>query len=207
MHNLDEWLKRRTQRTDISGSLVHLTKPSDKLNVWDILMQVLESECLIGSTTESGFICGSTPAVCLQDIPLYSAAQNVYYEQNLRKQTNSSKIRYLGVGVVFKKPDVFLKGGRPVIYEKIKVAKSILPRDEWWRIVNLDLSNSSQFIDWTHEREWRVPNNLTFNLSEISVVVPSGEAYKCFVQKCKAYTQKDILSEIRSIINLGDLFY
>jgi hypothetical protein len=207
MPNLDEWLKRRTQRTDISGSLVHLTKSSDKLNVWDVLMQVLENEYLIGSTTASGFICGNTPAVCLQDIPLYSVAQNVYYEQNLRKQTNSPKIRYLGVGLVFKKPDVFLKGGRPVIYEKTEIAKSILPREEWWRIVNLDLSNNSQFIDWTHEREWRVPNKLTFNLSEISVVVPSEIAYKSFIQRCKAYTQKDILSEIRSIINLGDLFY
>ena len=49
--------------------------------------------------------------------------------------------------------------GRPVIYDKTISAKKYLPENEWWRIVNLDLSDEDRFIDWTHEREWRVPND------------------------------------------------
>ena len=38
--------------------------------------------------------------------------------------------------------------------------KSILPSDEYWRIVNYDLSDNKYMVDWTHEWEWRVPGDV-----------------------------------------------
>ncbi len=65
---------------------------------------------------------------------------------------------------MFDKTYIYKKGGRPVIYDKTEEAKKYLTEDKWWRIVNLDLSDSNNIIDWTHEREWRVLNELTFEL-------------------------------------------
>jgi len=156
------FLKRREYRVDITAGLYHLTKPQGNLDSVDVLMKILLEKKLIGSTTNGGYICGQTPAVCFQDIPLYSVAQNVYYEQELQNQ-HGAKIRYEGTGLAFGKFFIYKNGGRPVVYDKLDDAKRYLPADQWWRIVNLDLA-SDKLIDWTHEREWRVPGNLTFEL-------------------------------------------
>lgn len=53
---------------------------------------------------------------------------------------------------------MYKKGGRPVIYDQTIEAKKYLPESQHWRIVNFDLSNDDRLVDWTHEREWRVPD-------------------------------------------------
>ncbi|GAA0122233.1 hypothetical protein UT300018_15490 [Clostridium faecium] len=208
--NFKDWRKRIAERNDITGQLAHLTKPSGiedtKMNALDVLIKILNDECIEGSTTESGFICGNRRAVCLQDAPLYSLAQNIYYEQKLKGDGKSKKIRYLGFGLSFSKPYVYKNNGRPVIYDRTEDAKKYLPENEWWRIVNLDLTDDDNFIDWTHEREWRVPDKFKFDLSEVSVLVPNENAYKKFLDECKN-NDKDILDKVKSVINLGTLFY
>lgn len=203
------WVKRIKTRSDFSMRLIHLTKESEidgiKYDAMDILIKILKEKCLIGSTTESGFICGSRQAVCFQDAPLYSVSQNIEYEKSLRKNGESNKIRYRGYGLLFEKTYIYQKGGRPVIYDKTTDAKSYLPKDQWWRIVNLDLSNDNNIIDWMHEREWRVPDNLEFELSKLAVIVPSHKKYKEFIERCREIKDVDILLEIKSIINLGAL--
>ena len=49
---------------------------------------------------------------------------------------------------------------RPVIYDDPNIAKQYLKSNEYWRIVNLNLSNDNNFIDWSHEREWRLDGSL-----------------------------------------------
>lgn len=107
---------------------------------------------------------------------------------------------------MFTKPYIYKKGGRPVIYDKTVEAKKYLPRDQWWRIVNYDLSDENNIIDWTHEREWRVAGDLEFELSDISVVVPNDRAFKIIIKECNK-VGIDLINEVKSIINLGDLFY
>lgn len=207
---IKDWKKRIAERSDITGNLVHLTKPfiseDIKIDSLDVLIKILSDKCIQGSTTESGFICGKRKAVCFQDTPLYSLSQNIYYEQKLRKEDEERKMRYMGFGLLFDKPNVYKKNGRPVIYDRTEEAKKYLPESEWWRIVNLDLSDNDRVIDWTHEREWRVPDQFRFELSEVVVLVPNSTIYKKFIEKCDK-SDKDIMNKIKSVINLGVLFY
>lgn len=202
--NKDEWKKRIAERNDMTTYLAHLTKPSeDGTSVQKVLLKILKDKKLEGSG-EKGFIVGNMKAVCLQESPLYSLTQNIYYEQKLRKGEKTKKIRYLGFGLLFEKSFVFRNNGRPVIYDKTQEAKDYLPSNQWWRIVNLDLGNDDIIIDWTHEREWRVPNELKFELKDISVLVPNKNAYKYMIKICKK-EGIDLINEVRGIINLQDL--
>ena len=171
----------------------------------DILIKILKEKTIIGSTTESGFICGDTPAVCFQDSPLYHLTQNIYYEQKMRQAKEYEKIRYLGIGLMFMKTYVFKKGGRPVIYEQTDVAKKILPKSEYWRIVNYDLNDYNKIIDWTHEREWRIKNNFEFELKDVTVVLPNPKDVKTFSNKYIKAFKSSPIDDLNGVIALRHL--
>lgn len=210
-YKIKHWTKRIGSRSDLSSQVIHLTRSSEgdegKVGPVDVLYKIL-SECRIsGSTTAKGFICGDIPATCFQDAPVYSVCQNINAEEQYREAVDDARIRYVGVGVMFPKPYVFERGGRPVIYEQVEKAKEILPEDEWWRIVRLDLNDPENIIDWTHEREWRVPGGFEFDLSEATIVLPSKVGYDRFLKLCTEDDNSDILNEIKGIVNLGAVFY
>lgn len=208
--DLKEWKKRIAERSDITSHLIHLTKPYDngkiKMKTHEVLIKILKEKKLKGSTTQSGFIVGSKNAVCFQESPLYSLTQNIYFEQKLREQEKLKKIRYVGYGLLFEKTFIYANKGRPVIYDSTEEGKKYLSKDQWWRIVNLNLSDEEKIIDWMHEREWRVPGELKFELSDVSIIVPNKKAFKNIVNECKK-EGIDLINDARSIINLGDLFY
>ncbi|MUG96352.1 DUF2971 domain-containing protein [Scytonema sp. UIC 10036] len=210
-YSLDNWTNRIASRSDLTGHLIHLTRASDiggkTLDSVEILIKILLEECLLGSSTKSGFICGDRKAVCFQDTPLYQLAQNIYSEQEYRKKNSQAKLRYVGTGLMFQKPYIYGKGGRPVIYDKTEEAKSYLPPHEWWRIVKLELNDNSNIIDWTHEREWRVPDDLKFELKEVIVILPNTNAYKKFITKCRLIDTVDLLTVIRGIVTLNAVFF
>ncbi len=207
-YTIENWKERIAKRSDITSGLVHLTRPKGGKSTLEVLLSILKDRRLIGSTTESGFIVGNTPAVCFQEAPLYSVAQNIYTEQEYRKENPSAKIRYYGCGIQVTKSDAFNAGGRPVIYEKTSVAKNILPESEYWRIVNFDLSNDDSVIDWTHEREWRVPHDFDFELSDIMVLLPNTKLYREFLSLCRSNEElSHIPTEIKGIIHMGSMFF
>lgn len=80
---IKDWKARIAERNDITRNLIHLTKPKqdngNKIDAYDVLLKILRERKLIGSTTE-GYIIGDRKAVCLQESPIYSLSQNVYYE-------------------------------------------------------------------------------------------------------------------------------
>jgi hypothetical protein len=200
------WRNRLAERSDLTTRLVHLTRAADGKHPVQVLVDILVSGSLRGSTTQSGFIVGDTPAVCLQDAPLTAVAQNLLWEQKSRTGTNSTAPpRYSPAGLVFSKTFVFCKGGRPVIYDKTDDAKNYLPATEHWRIVALDLSNSQGIIDWTHEREWRVPRCLDFELGDVTVLVNGSAGYREFVTLARAVNGVDILGSIAGIVTLSSV--
>jgi hypothetical protein len=206
-YSFDDLKARIAQRSDITLSLVHLTRDQEKLSGIDVLIKILTEQKLCGSDTSSGFIVGKTRAVCFQEAPIYSLAQNIYTEQVYRKANKNAKVRYLGFGISISKDVVYRKGGRPVIYDKTQIAKSYLPESEWWRIVNFDLSDAKAIIDWSHEREWRVPGDFEFSLSEVTILLPNAKAYQSFVKKCKDLGKEEILKSSQGIVQLGAVFY
>ncbi|WP_339267710.1 DUF2971 domain-containing protein [Paenibacillus sp. FSL W8-0187] len=184
-------------RSDMSTYVFHLTKKTKTMSASEVLLKILNDKKLIGSTTDSGFIVGDSPAVCFQDVPVHALCQNTLYEQNYREDLGG-KIRYQPVGIGFKKKTIFHKGGRPVIYESSIKAKKFLPEEEWWRIVDFHLGNAENITDWTHEREWRVKGDMTFKLSDVVVLLSKGTSYKRFMKNANS----QLLEEIDGIVVL-----
>lgn len=201
-----DWMKRISERTDISSQLVHLTRETEELSSIEVLYKIISEGKLTGSSTKSGFICGSTPAVCFQDTPLVSICQNVYYEQKYNRANKIEKHRYKAVGLSIAKDYAYHKKARPVVYDKTEAAKKYLPKDEWWRIVNFDLSNKDAFIDWTHEREWRAPGNFEFEINHLTLLFVNQKAYKAFFELCEK-ENTDFLSQVNGIVVMSNLLY
>lgn len=200
------WTKRFKYRVDLSSRVTHLTKGGTDDEAFDNLINILKERRIRGSNTSSSFINGKIPAVCLQEAPLIAIAENLQYEEKLRKEENH-KIRYLGFGIRFQKHFIYQKNGRPVIYDDTNQAKEYLPESEWWRIVRLDLSDKKHIIDWTHEREWRVPEELLFDYSQCEIIVPSSKYYRKFVEYCLKNNREDILLKIRGIVVMSSVYY
>lgn len=210
-----EWKNRISKRSDITGMLTHLTKPIQKnlegLNDSEInklsidnLISILKDKKINGSTTSQGFIIGNITAVCFQDAPLYGIIQNVEFEKEMREVRENSKLRYTGIGLTFGKPYIYAKGGRPVIYEDTASAKSFLPSNQHWRIVrfNIDFINNFQKrVDWTHEREWRAPDSIEFDLKLCHIVLYDKECLDYFNEKCP----KEIKDKIYGITVLKSI--
>ncbi|WP_329773387.1 hypothetical protein [Catenibacterium mitsuokai] len=102
---------------------------------------------------------------------------------------------------------IYQKNGRPVIYDDTNQAKEYLPESEWWRIVRLDLSDKKHIIDWTHEREWRVPEELLFDYSQCEIIVPSSKYYRKFVEYCLKNNREEISLEIQGIVVMASVYY
>jgi len=184
-YDFELWRKRHVERSDLTTELVHLTRSKgDDQVALDSLFEILESGKLIGSTTFSGFIVGDTPAVCFQDAPLSAVGQNCWFEQTFREENTWAKKRYDPTGVMFSKTYVFEKGGRPVVYDRTSEAKTYLPKDQWWRIVNFDLSDGENIRDWSHEREWRIPQALNFKTSDVILLFSNNACVQEFIDKC-----------------------
>src|SRR5476649_2881984 len=121
-YNYKKWKSRMSDRQDLSSSLVHLTRAAEiggeKMSSVDVLLRILRENKIIGSTTEKEFIRGSKSAVCFQDAPLYSIAQNLKFEKELSNEQHT-RHRYSGCGLVFSKYKLFQNGCRPVIYDRV----------------------------------------------------------------------------------------
>lgn len=202
----EQWRRRIAERTDLTTGVVHLTRETDTKNVMDVLLAILREKRIKASSTASGFIVGSTPAVCFQDAPPHSLSQNVWFEQKKRDDDPNAKLRYRAVGLWFPKPYVYRKGGRPVIYDKTAEAKKYLPKDQWWRIVNFDLSLEDNFIDWSHEREWRVPGDFHFELKEATVLLPTSTGYHSFLKYGNA-AGINLPQEVGGVITLTPVLF
>jgi hypothetical protein len=93
------------------------------------------------------------------------------------------------------------------IYGSIDNSKALgVTLTEYWRIVYFDLSDEDSFCDWTHEREWRIPGDFSFDLKKAIVVLSNHSAYRIFMKSCFS-NQQQILKEILGIVNLSAVFH
>lgn len=202
VYDSNQWIDKHARRSDITGLLTHLTKPNTNMDAIDILIKILNEKTLLGSTTKSGYIIGNTPAVCFQEAPLYSIAQNCYEEKKKQQADSNYKVKYQPIGLQFHKWTIYSKGGRPALYEESNKAKTILPQREHWRIVDFDLHDKQKLTDWTHEREWRLPGNLAFDYQDVYIVIDNKDSYKRLIQKM----DHNILSQIQGITVINQVF-
>lgn len=208
-YDVEKWSKRIQHRTDLSGFVYHLTKAEldnngkTVMDALDRLVKIITERKLNGSSTESGFITGKRKAVCFQDAPIQGIVQNVLHENSYKAELGG-KTRYTYLGVAFPKAYIFQQGGRPVFYEEKETAKKILPPDEYWRIVDFSLMDKENIVDWTHEREWRLPaDEFHFDISKAVVLLPNRERYKNLIEKLS----EEDLKAIQGIIQISPLIY
>lgn len=197
-----------SDRQDLSSSLVHLTRAAEidgkKLSTVDVLLKILREKKIIGSTTKKGFIRGKKSAVCFQDTPLYSIAQNLKFEKELSKE-HHTRHRYSGCGLVFSKYYLFQNGCRPVIYDRVEEGKAYVDESELYRLVSFDMSDTNNIIDWSHEREWRMASDFEFKVNWSAVVLETKDDYREFIKKALLPENEGILDAICGIIVLDAL--
>lgn len=207
-YDYKKWKARMSNRQDLSSSLVHLTRPatinSVNFSAVDVLLKILRERKIIGSTSEKGFIRGNKSAVCFQDAPLYSIAQNLKFEKELSKEQNN-RHRYSGCGLVFSKYYLFQNGCRPVIYDIPEEGKKYITESELYRLVAFDMTNIKNVIDWSHEREWRMPGDFSFRLDWSAILLETKEDYREFIKKSALEENGDILETICGVIVLDAL--
>ena len=203
------WNQRVRSRIDISGQITHLTRGATsagkELSALHVLIKILRDRKIIGSNTASGFIVGERRAVCFQDAPLYSLCQNIDFERFLAREQKSARVRYEPVGLMFPKPYAFGLGARPVLYKRTATAKGLLPNDEWWRIVSFDMAIQDAYVDWTHEREWRAPEDFAFDISQATVLVPNTTTFKRFFDVGR-HGGEDVTGLVRTVVPLGSIY-
>lgn len=141
-----------SRRPDISEGLLHLTKEKDEKPAFKVLQDILISGKIIGSGN-SGFIKGKRKAVCFSESPLSAVPHLI--EKSTANCKNKSKKPYSTYGLAISKNSIYELGGRPAIYLPDDEADWI-PDNEKWRQVRFEPPN----IDWSHEREWRLPGDL-----------------------------------------------
>lgn len=138
--------------------------------------------------------------------------------------------RYSAYGIGFKKSQLFAKDGGPAIYLSPhlheKQADFQSGGNPGWKGFNSELYafvtpfcppyapaeykdkhwKTKKPVDYSHEREWRVPHNFSFNLSEVEfVIVPDYEAVAKFPKHLKdsigrsKFIMLDVYSQIEKL--------
>jgi len=176
-------------RYDISTSLVHFTKASETESAYDVLRRILRERRLLSS---SRFVRGGQSCVCFSEAPLEAL------EHGLINRTGFT--RYSSYGLQFDREWIFGLGGRPVIYESEQEFEA-LPQAHQWRHVRLEFGDTP--VDFTWEREWRLPcRELLFSEREVTVVLPDDAARDRFIQD----VERELFDEAWAwTVALGDI--
>lgn len=156
-------------RPDISRYLVHFTKPSDTESAYAVLRRILREKRILGSNR---FIRGGATCVCFSEAPLG------VIEHGLINSTGFT--RYAPYGLQFEKNWIFNLGGRPAVYQPENEFADLTVTHQW-RHVRLDLGVNT--VDFTWEREWRIPcSELRFAEHDVTVVLPHDRARDTFIR-------------------------
>lgn len=143
----------RSGRTDYWEGLVHFCKASEFISIY-------ESRCI--KATSTGLYYRRNPsktkAVCLTETtqPNWGEIQSSHGEY----------------GFIFRKRDIIRLKGAPAIYlpqsviEDMKAKNETIPPTLWPYLNKLSLSSLSPGAkyDFLHEREWRVPKDISFGV-------------------------------------------
>lgn len=181
------------QRPDFSNYLAHFTSSErpkghkDAKNPTNIYIDKSALDRLLSILTSKKIIASQLPwvgdykAVCFTECPW----------SGLLGHTK----QYSCYGLGFKKEFVFSKGGSPVFYVRAdmfdeqhwedKFVPFLTPFWPKYAPKNKDF-NSGKPLDYSHEREWRTPNDLEFEYSDVAfVVLPDYSEMARFPQEFK----------------------
>ncbi|MGN0405346.1 MAG: hypothetical protein ACI4F1_09000 [Bariatricus sp.] len=171
--NVYDWKEITEARNVGSTYLTHLIRGCDR-EAYETLVKILQSGILESCKSKRNnydTVEGNKKVVCFQDASFDSMNEIMTGEEWCDMNTRYSKF-----GIQLDKIALFESGARPVIYDKKSEILNVIDEDMKWRVVNLDLGYIS-CIDWTHEREWRIPKDVKIYQFPMKIIVKS-EWYK-----------------------------
>ena len=145
-------------RPDLSNQLIHFTRGTEESSASEVLSKILREQRLMAGT---GFIKGGYSCVCFTEAPIHFLAESCRSVRWLN--------RYSPYGVMFDKCFIFGQGGRPVVYQSAGEFADLAEAKRWKHV----RYEPVQEIDFTWEREWRLPCDLSFTPNQATVVVPT----------------------------------
>lgn len=155
------WLAIRQGRSDLTDYLIHWTREqtidNERLSAFDMLKLIVKCGFLKPSFAprlratiggEVNTIKGPYPAVCFTEQPLDA----------FLKSCDILPSRYQPYAIAMRKEQLFIYGGRPVIYGDELLLNTLAEEYKylWVRFNPLRAYELGGYpVDWTHEREWR----------------------------------------------------
>ena len=74
-------------------------------------------------------------------------------------------------------------------------------------MVRLDLSDEEYYIDWTHEREWRMNHDLEFEWTDVEILLEDFKAMTQFIEMCEKEEMDDLIKKVKGITTLCSVLY
>jgi hypothetical protein len=159
-------------RDDLSNKLIHLTRNHGEILAADILSKIIVERRLLGGI---GNILSGDRCICFCEAPISKLAQ-------ILAEKPASRIRYEPFGIMVDKSWLFIRGGRPVIYQT-EDEYELLHETQRFRHVRYE-PNLAKPIDFTWEREWRIrTDELPLDPSVATIVIPSRQWEDYFIFK------------------------
>lgn len=172
----EDWKDLTESRNVGSLYLTHLIRGRSDEEAYNTLLKILEKGFLRASFSRRNncdTVKGNQKVVCFQDTSFDVMQEIITGEKWLDREQG-----YREFGIQMPKEILFYNGARPVIYDKANEIMGLIDESIYWRVVNLDLNIATwQYVDWTHEHEWRIIGNVSLKEYTFYIVVKSN-AYK-----------------------------
>lgn len=173
----EDWKELTESRNVGSLYLTHLIRGRSDEESYDTLLKILEKGFLRASFSKRNncdTVKGNQKVVCFQDTSFDAMQEIITGEKWLDREQG-----YREFGIQMPKEILFYNGARPVIYDKANEIMGLIDESIYWRVVNLDLNIATwQYVDWTHEHEWRIPGDVTITRFPFKVIVKTEEYKK-----------------------------
>lgn len=154
-----------SHRTDMSYFLIHFTQGDDEV-AFQNLKSIISSKRI---SADNRLIRGGHMVSCFTETPLDCIREI----GGIKNETGHTK--YAPYGVMFSKKDVYQRGGRPIIYSESDHYDLLHPTLQWRFMRYEPTFEKYKGVDFSWEREWRIPGNFEFSNIRYWVVVPSIE--------------------------------
>lgn len=178
----EDWKELTESRNVGSLYLTHLIRGRSDEEAYNTLLKILEKGFLRASFSRRNncdTVKGNQKVVCFQDASFDAMQEILTGERWLGYETG-----YHEFGIQIHKEIMFRDGARPVIYDKANEIMGLIDESIYWRVVNLNLNiDTWQYVDWTHEHEWRIPGDVMLESGDFRVIVKTEEYKKRLIHE------------------------
>ncbi len=154
-------------RADLTASVTHWTRRRESVNAFSMLRKIISERRIRASSSKSGFIKANQKATCFTEIPV--SVMSRLFRQAEHDYDVAGFLKWEPYGLSFLKNTIYKEfGGRPVLYLSHEEYKDLVGRMGQqkrfaWRVVRFEYDNPESVIDFSHEREWRTPDDVDFS--------------------------------------------